>query len=99
MTEEARKSLAAGKLDEAQTYVNAARQMGSAGAALAAVERSARATRTRAATAAAQPPRARRRRRAANVDPLVADIRQRLSEGKLIDPPGDSATRLAGQPA
>ncbi len=39
VTEEARKSLAAGNVAEAQTYVNVARQMGSAGAALAAVER------------------------------------------------------------
>ena len=40
ITEKARKALAAGKTDEAQSYVNAARQLGSAGAALAAVERS-----------------------------------------------------------
>src|SRR5262245_55392359 len=40
IVEEARKSLGAGKLDEAQSYVHAARSLGSAGAALATVERS-----------------------------------------------------------
>lgn len=91
LTEEARKSLAAGKTDEAQAYVNGARGLGSAGAALAAVERSlAEATRTATAAAAG--------RRAAgaaaagpNTDALVAEVRQRLSDGKLIEPPGASA--------
>lgn len=91
LTEEARKSLAAGKTDEAQAYVNGARGLGSAGAALAAVERSlAEATRTATAAAAG--------RRAAgaaaagpNTDALVAEVRQRLTDGKLIEPPGASA--------
>lgn len=91
LTEEARKSLAAGKVDEAQTYVNGARQLGSAGAALAQVERSlAEATRTAAAASAAS----RRPTGPAtgpNTDPLVAEIRQRLTDGKLIEPPGASA--------
>jgi TonB family protein len=91
VTEEARKSLAAGNTAEAQNFVNVARQMGSAGAALAAVERQL-AESTRAATAAAQPRRATPSTAAS--DPLVADIRQRLGEGKLIDPPGDSARDL-----
>ena len=65
--------------------------MGSAGATLAAVERQL-GDATKAATAAAQP----RRATPANAgsDPLVADIRQRLGDGKLIDPQGDSAARL-----
>lgn len=91
LTEEARKSLAAGKTDEAQAYVNGARGLGSAGAALAAVERSlAEATRT--ATAAAAGRRAAGAAAAgANTDPLVAEVRQRLTDGKLIEPPGASA--------
>jgi TonB family protein len=94
VTEEARKSLAAGNLAEAQTYVNVARQMGSGSAALAAVERQL-GDATKAASAAAQPASARRTTPSnAASDPLVADIRQRLSEGKLIDPPGDSARDL-----
>jgi TonB family protein len=90
-TEEARKSLAAGNLAEAQNYVNVTRQMGSGSATLATVERQL-ADATKAATAAAQP----RRTTPSNAasDPLVADVRQRLSEGKLIDPPGDSARDL-----
>ncbi|HKU16585.1 MAG TPA: energy transducer TonB [Steroidobacteraceae bacterium] len=90
LTEEARKSVAAGEVADAQNYVNVARQMGSGSAALAAVERqlsdasraTAAATQRRAAPAAAAS------------DPLVADIRQRIAEGKLIDPPGDSARDL-----
>ena len=91
LTEEARKSVTAGEVAEAQSYVNTARQMGSAGAALAAVERQL-ADANRAATAAAQP----RRTTSATAasDPLVADIRQRIGEGKLIEPPGDSARDL-----
>ncbi len=47
LTEEARKSLAGGNIEAATAYVQGARQMGSAGSALAAVERSlAEATRT-----------------------------------------------------
>ena len=107
LTEEARKSLAAGKIDEAQTYVAGARQMGSAGSALAAVERElAEATRANAARAGSGPSAANgaqpARRPAAgpsapaagagpNIDGMVADVRQRITEGKLIDPPGDSA--------
>lgn len=88
ITEEARKALAAGKNDDAQALVSAARQLGSAGSALAAVERSLNeASRAAAAATAA------RRAAAAgpNVDAMAADIRQRISAGKLIDPPGDSA--------
>jgi TonB family protein len=87
LTEEARKSLAAGKTDDAQGYVSAARSLGSAGAALSAVERQlAEATRPAAAP--------RRAPAGPNVDSMVADVRQRISEGKLIDPPGDSARDL-----
>jgi TonB family protein len=107
LTEEARKSLAAGKIEEAQSYVAGARQMGSAGSALAAVERElAEATRPARAGAGpsvaggAQPANNTRRPNSTpapaagagpNVDAMVADVRQRMTEGKLIDPPGDSA--------
>ena len=107
--EEARKSIAIGRFDEAQTYVNAARGLGSAGTALATVERAlADATRTAPANSAPGIPatnsataNAGTRRPATgtpsaaaagpNTDSMVADVRQRLNEGKLIDPPGDSA--------
>lgn len=90
LIEEARKALAAGKNDEAQTYVTIVRQLGSAGAALAVVERQL-AEATRVASTANQ---ARRAPAASTIDPLVNDIRQRISEGKLVDPPGDSARDL-----
>ncbi|WP_129641661.1 energy transducer TonB [Peristeroidobacter agariperforans] len=108
LTEEARKSLAGGNIETATAYVQGARQMGSAGSALAAVERAlAEATRAgspgagpntatnapaqsagtrRPATPAASQPGA-----GPNIDAMVADVRTRLNEGKLIDPPGDSA--------
>ncbi|HEY5809026.1 MAG TPA: TonB family protein [Povalibacter sp.] len=89
VTEEARKSLAAGKTDEAQAYVNAARQLGFAGAALATVERAlAEATRTATATNAARKPAT---AGGPNTDGLVAEVRQRITDGKLIDPAGASA--------
>jgi TonB family protein len=91
LTEEARKSVAEGNMAEAQNYVNVVRQMGSAGAALAVVERQL-ADANRAAAAASQQRRAQPSTAAS--DPLVADIRQRITEGKLIDPPGDSARDL-----
>ncbi|MDY6948673.1 MAG: TonB family protein [Pseudomonadota bacterium] len=108
LTEEARKSLAGGNIDAATAYVQGARQMGSAGSALAAVERSlAEATRASASgagpsTAAnttqsagarrpANTPAASQAGAGPNVDAMVADVRQRLTEGKLMDPPGDSA--------
>jgi TonB family protein len=91
LTEEARKSVAEGDLAEAQSYVTVVRQMGSAGAALAAVERQL-ADANRAASAATQQRRAQPSTSAS--DPLVADIRQRITEGKLIDPPGESARDL-----
>jgi len=97
LTEEARKSVAAGKLDEAQGYVNGARQLGSAGVALATVERSlAEASRTASAAASSAAGGARRpplpgANAGPNTDGLVAEARQRLNDGKLIDPPGGSA--------
>lgn len=111
LTEEARKSLAGGNIEAATAYVNGARQMGYAGSALAAVERSlAEATRTGSAGAgpsAPAPTQAASVRRPTptapptqsagagpNIDAMVAEVRQRLSEGKLIDPPGDSAKDL-----
>lgn len=109
LTEEARKSLAGGNIEAATAYVQGARQMGSAGSALAAVERSlAEATRTTGPgagpnVAPSAPVQAGTRRPVTNapaagagpnVDAMVADVRTRLSEGKLIDPPGDSARDL-----
>ena len=88
LTEEARKSLGEGKLDEAQTYIAAARQIGSAGAALAAVERQlTEATKVQSAAAAAR----RAPSAGPNVESMVADVKQRMTAGKLIDPPGESA--------
>jgi TonB family protein len=109
LTEEARKSLAGGNIEAATAYVQGARQMGSAGSALAAVERSlAEATRASGAgpsaptaSQASTPRRSTTSSPAAsqagagpNIDSMVSDVRQRLSEGKLIDPPGDSARDL-----
>lgn len=99
LTEEARKSLAAGKNDEAAAFIAGARQMGSAGAALATVERAlADATRPAGAVAAGTTAAAGARRPATsaagagpNVDGMVAEVRQRLTDGKLIDPAGSSA--------
>lgn len=98
LTDEARKSLAAGKNDEAAVFIAGARQMGSAGAALATVER-ALADATRPLAPGAGPNTAAGARRPANgaagagpnIDGMVADVRQRLTEGKLIDPAGASA--------
>ncbi|WP_161810097.1 energy transducer TonB [Steroidobacter agaridevorans] len=111
LTEEARKSLAGGNIEAATAYVQGARQMGSAGSALAAVERSlAEATRAGSPgagpnTATTAPTQSAGTRRPAtpaasqagagpNIDAMVADVRTRLTEGKLIDPPGDSARDL-----
>jgi len=107
LTEEARKALAAGKNDEAQAFITGARSLGSAGAALAAVERAladanrSGATAATTATASTGAAASGATRRPAptgtpassgpNVDPIVADARSRISEGKLIDPPGNSA--------
>jgi tetratricopeptide (TPR) repeat protein len=99
LTEEARKALAAGKTDEAQAYITGARSLGSAGAALAAVERAladaTRATAPAAGSTVAAAPGSRRPppapASAPNVDPLIADVRSRMNEGKLIDPAGSSA--------
>ncbi len=96
LTEEARKSLAAGRVDEAQAYVNGARQLGSADAALAQIQRSITEANRPAGTAAAAAGAAGARRPAAtpaapNTDALVAEVRQRIGEGKLIDPAGASA--------
>lgn len=88
LTEEARQLVAAGKTDEAQVYVSAARGLGFSGSSLAAVERSlSDAARggtpaRRSAPAAGSGP---------NVDSMVADVRQRIADGKLIDPAGDNA--------
>jgi TonB family protein len=99
LTEEARKALTAGKTDEAQAFITSARSLGSAGAALAAVERAlADANRAGAAAPGATVASASGARRPAptpaaapNVEPMIADVRSRMNEGKLIDPAGASA--------
>jgi len=112
LIEEARKSIGVGRFDEAQSYINAARGLGSAGQALSTVERAlADATRNGVPAGGAGPnvpvgstatnANAGNNRRPGattapvaagpSIDSMVADVRDRLSEGKLIDPPGDSA--------
>ena len=90
LTEKARESLGEGKVEEAQAYVAAARQLGSAGTALATVERQL-ADANKAASAANAARRAPAAGAGPNIDSMVADVRQRMGAGKLIDPPGDSA--------
>jgi TonB family protein len=100
LIDEARKSVTAGRLDDAQSYISAARRLGSAGSALAMVER-ALADASRAAAASGSAPAATVARRnpatpsaagaGPNVDGFIAEARQRLNEGKLIDPAGASA--------
>jgi protein TonB len=106
LTEEARKSLAAGRTDEAQAYVSSARQLGSADAALAQIQRSITEANRAAGPAASAASTARRPATPAatagpNTDGLVAEVRQRMNEGKLIDPAGasakDSLNNLIGQ--
>jgi len=113
LTEEGRKSLTAGNLDEAQVLLNGARRLGSAGAALSLVEREladavrkAAPVQTANAGSNVAPAGNNRGARAVtpspptttagpgagpNVDPMIADVKQRLSQGMLIDPPGGSA--------
>jgi protein TonB len=93
LTEEARKSLASGKLREAQMLVDAARQLGAAGAALSAVERQlVDATRTSAAPtqavaeASARP--------AIVVEPPIAEPRQHITEAKPVESVGASSSEL-----
>lgn len=112
LVEEARKSLAVGRNDEAQVFLTGARNLGSAGAALATVERAlVDATRTGApatgtatpavngtttGTAVHRPATDAPANAASATDSMVADVRQRLSEGKLIDPAGGSAKDMLG---
>jgi len=119
LTEEARKAVAAGKLEDAQNYITAARQLGSASPNLSEVERSlTTALRTAPApaaggtspapgtansqppvVAATSPPRRQPSTAPApaqsssgpSVDALIAEVNQRLNDGKLIDPAGESA--------
>lgn len=87
LTEEARQLVSAGKIEEAQAHVSAARQLGFSGSSLAAVERSLSEA-SRAATAKRSAPAA---GSGPNIETMVADVRQRMTEGKLIDPAGDNA--------
>ncbi|HKQ83266.1 MAG TPA: energy transducer TonB [Steroidobacteraceae bacterium] len=103
IAEASRDAVAAGRLDEAQTLIAGARSLGTAGAALATVERQladARANTSRAG-GATQSATARRPATgapaAASNDALIAGIRQRIGAGQLIDPKGDSARDLLGQ--
>lgn len=103
IAEAARNAVAAGRMDEAQTLIAGARSLGTAGAALATVERQladARANTSRTG-GATQSTTARRPATgapaAASNDALIAGIRQRISAGQLIDPKGDSARDLLGQ--
>jgi TonB family protein len=96
LTEEARQALTAGKPKEAQVFVDAARQLGAAGAALAVVERQLadanRAPSTTPATVAEPPTRPAPPVSAApNVESLIAEARQRIADGRLIEPAGSSA--------
>ena len=107
IADSAREAVIAGRLDEAQNLIAGARQLGTAGASLAAVERQvadarAAATKPTATVAAAQSTTARRPAASASTgsssnDALVASIRQRISAGQLIDPKGDSARDLLAQ--
>ena len=96
LTEEARKSVAEGDIAEAQNYVNIVRQMGSAGAALAAVERQL-ADANRAAAAATQ------QRRATALDLRERSARRRHPSAhhrrQADRSAGRQRARPAGQPA
>jgi TonB family protein len=96
LAEEARQSLAAGKQRDAQTFVDAARQLGYAGAALASVERQlADATRTSAPSVAADSTPRSAQQPATNAGPnaeaMITEVRQRIADNKLIEPTGASA--------
>ena len=116
LTDEARKLIQTGKLDEAGTFLNAARQFGSASQSLAEVERMLNtAIRTGAPPPAAVantlapapqpslsaviPPRrtttapapAPATAAGPSVESMISEVRQRLNDDKLIEPPGDSA--------
>ena len=102
LTDEARKSLNASNLDDAQNYINSARALGAAGAGLSSVERALadalRAGNSNASGSASPPASASARRPTTggagagpNADSLVAEARQRMNEGKLMDPAGSSA--------
>jgi TonB family protein len=98
LAEEARQSLGAGKQREAQTFVDAARQLGFAGAALASVERQLADTSRVSASLPSPSPEAPSRptpqpavNAGPNVEAMIADLRQRIAENNLIEPTGASA--------
>lgn len=121
LTEEARRLGASGKPEDGQSYINAARALGSNSQALAEVERSLNtAVRTVAIQPAASnptsaaptsvpavattlaptrrptltatiPPPVQTTPAGPTVDTLITEVKQRLNEDKLIEPPGDSA--------
>ncbi|AMN48241.1 hypothetical protein ACG33_14270 [Steroidobacter denitrificans] len=92
LIEKAHNTLAAGKPEEAQLFASAARQLGAAGAALTAVERSLAET-SRAAGARASAA----RQLDAAIAAMIVDIRERIGAGKLIEPAGDSARDHLGK--
>jgi len=92
LIDEARSAHAAGKPEEAQLFVEAARQFGAAGATLTAVERSlSEASRAASARATAA------RQLDVAIDAMVMEIRERIGAGKLIEPLGDSARDHLGK--
>ena len=70
-----------GHVEQAQSYLSAARQLGSAGNELSAVERLLAEARGVAA-------------KRTNLDTLVKNARKRIAEGQLLTPAGDSARDL-----
>jgi TonB family protein len=89
LVDEAGQALGDDNPDEARLFAAAARQLGSAGSVLAAIERS-----LAEASRATSPPEARAASSDAADSPtaaLIADLRQQLDAGKLIEPQGDSA--------
>jgi len=99
LADAARAELATGKTREARALVDAARQLGFAGAALASVERqladAARGPTPNAVTTEparpAPTPAPAQSTQASNADTLVAEVRQRINENRLIEPAGASA--------
>ena len=81
VVEAARQAASNGQADQAQSYLSAARQLGYAGSALAAVERTLAEARNLA-------------NKRATLDAMVNTIRKRLADGQLIEPTGDSARDL-----
>ncbi len=87
VVDEARKAAAAGQMEQAQSLVGSARQLGAAGSMLASVER------TLAENKANATPPSATVKKPGSEGPLAV-ARQRLAAGQLIEPKGDSAKDL-----